>query len=341
MISIILVNWNGWADTISCAQSILNSSSGLYRVIIVDNASSDGSISAIESWSKRQLDILPQSSIIDNLSVNGADKQRIVKFGRYIESNNIFEGLDDKHEISFDQPSVIYVVDSGRNGGFGFGCNVGMRLGKILGSDAYWLLNNDCVVPPHALPAITQQVNGQPRTIFGTILKYYFRPDVIQAVGGGFLNRVTGSNKAITRLNDDTPLNFINGASFILSNQCLDEVGFFDESIFMYFEEIDYCIRAAAASYDFEVIQTEVFHKEGGSQGNIPSYNSWTHCLLNKHYVLKKHIGWGTWMIFFYASLILRSILPLGEKNARIGSRRALSQLILPARFKTYYTKNA
>jgi GT2 family glycosyltransferase len=335
VISIILVNWNGWADTISCVQSILNSTSGSFRVIIIDNNSSDGSISTIESWANGRLEIVPQNSAIDQFSTEGANKRRIVKFGRYVESDNIFEWLNEPNETCFDDTPVIYVVDSGRNGGFGFGCNIGMQLGQSLGSSAYWLLNNDCIVKPDAVSAIIRQIDGRPRTVFGTVLRFYYHPDVIQAVGGGFFNKVTGSVKTNTKLDDDTPLNFINGASLILSELCLKEVGFFDESIFMYFEENDYCMRAAAAGYHFEVIPTDVYHKHGGSQGKVPTVRAWTQVLINKHYVLSKHIGWGTWMIFFYMTLFLRAVLPIGEKNARIGARLALIRLILPAHIKS------
>jgi GT2 family glycosyltransferase len=328
MITVVLVNWNGWADTVSCVQSILNSTASSYRVIVIDNGSSDDSMEALEKWGRHELELIPQRNSIDNFSVAGALKQRHVKFGRYIERQNIFEGFNCEENSSSNMVPVIYIVESGRNGGFGFGCNVGMRLGQILGSSACWLLNNDCVVKPDTVSIIMKQIDGQPRTIFGTILRLYYHPDTIQAVGGGYFNKVTGFVKTHTRLDDDSPLNFINGASLILSDQCLKEVGFFDESIFMYFEENDYCMRAAAAGYHFEVIQTDVYHKHGGSQGKVPTVRAWTQVLINKHYVLSKHIGWGTWMFFFYMTLFMRAIVPIGEKNARIGSRQVLTRLL-------------
>lgn len=42
-VHIVILNWNGWKDTIECVQSCLNLTYDNYVVVIVDNASSDGS----------------------------------------------------------------------------------------------------------------------------------------------------------------------------------------------------------------------------------------------------------------------------------------------------------
>jgi len=47
-IGAVILNWNGFADTLDCAESILRTP-GIH-VCIVDNASTDGSVAAIEAW---------------------------------------------------------------------------------------------------------------------------------------------------------------------------------------------------------------------------------------------------------------------------------------------------
>ena len=41
LIAIILVNYNGFDDTVACVQSILKSSYTEYKIILVDNGSDD------------------------------------------------------------------------------------------------------------------------------------------------------------------------------------------------------------------------------------------------------------------------------------------------------------
>ena len=48
--SIILVNWNGWEDTIECLETALKQDYGSYDVVLVDNGSDDQSIERIKEW---------------------------------------------------------------------------------------------------------------------------------------------------------------------------------------------------------------------------------------------------------------------------------------------------
>lgn len=329
MVSIVLVNWNGWADTIACIQSLLNSVSVPARIIVVDNRSTNDSMLAFERWADGQLELTHCGDAMEHLSLSGAARARQMKFGRYVERNNSFEGFDDDEQYSVGSEPVVYVVDSGRNGGFGFGCNVGMRLADRLGSSAYWLLNNDCVVSRDALVRVNDAVRDRPKVVFGTIVRFYHHPEIIQAVGGGTLSHWTGKNGMVDHRPPSRPLEFIYGASMVFSSQFRSAVGDFDEKIFMYFEEIDICLRAIAAGFVCDVVEAEVFHKNGGSQGSVPSASAWMNVLINKHYVLRKHFGWGAWTLFFYTSLLLRCLLPFGGKNASIGARRALKALIV------------
>ena len=54
---ILILNYNGWADTIECLESVLKSDCPNYQVIIIDNNSSDNSIEYIKAWAEENLDI--------------------------------------------------------------------------------------------------------------------------------------------------------------------------------------------------------------------------------------------------------------------------------------------
>ena len=328
MLSVVLINWNGWGDTIACIQSLLNSDTTNARIIVIDNNSSDCSIEVFQRWSEGAFELMAVGDDIEMLALNGRERRRNSFFTSYKNAECSFSDLDFELSIGMNSGIDIYFVKSDHNGGFGYGCNIGMRLGRKLGSSAYWLLNNDCVVNPAALGLMNENIRVHPYTIFGAILRYYYRPALIQAVGGGTFCRITGRNKLLDKLPLRRPLDFINGASCAFSSECLDRVGEFDEKIFMYFEEIDFCVRANLYGYRCDVIQTDVYHKHGGSQGKVSTIGAWKQVLVNKHYVLKKHIGWGVWMIFFYTMLLFRCTLPIGEKNARLGARQALKRLV-------------
>ena len=48
-LGVVLVNWNGWSDTSECLESVLRSTIPL-NVVVVDNASSNGSSDRIVEW---------------------------------------------------------------------------------------------------------------------------------------------------------------------------------------------------------------------------------------------------------------------------------------------------
>lgn len=53
MVSVILVNYNGFQDTIECVESINNSNNREFRVIVVDNFSTDNSVVILREQQKR------------------------------------------------------------------------------------------------------------------------------------------------------------------------------------------------------------------------------------------------------------------------------------------------
>jgi len=51
-VAIIILNWNGWEDTIECLESVFRNTYQNYQVIVVDNGSTNGSIEKIKAWAE-------------------------------------------------------------------------------------------------------------------------------------------------------------------------------------------------------------------------------------------------------------------------------------------------
>ena len=43
-VCVLIVNWNGWKDTIECLESLVRSTYPYFRVVVCDNGSEDGSL---------------------------------------------------------------------------------------------------------------------------------------------------------------------------------------------------------------------------------------------------------------------------------------------------------
>src|SRR3990167_4847987 len=53
-LAVVLVNWNGWRDTIECLESLLPTLPDDARVLVCDNASSDDSLRPLADWAKHR-----------------------------------------------------------------------------------------------------------------------------------------------------------------------------------------------------------------------------------------------------------------------------------------------
>src|SRR5271156_1373735 len=51
-VACILLNWNGWRDTIECLESVFRLNYPDVQVVVCDNASSDGSLERVKEWAR-------------------------------------------------------------------------------------------------------------------------------------------------------------------------------------------------------------------------------------------------------------------------------------------------
>jgi len=274
-VAIVLVNYNGWEDTIECLESLLRQQYAAFSVTIVDNASSDNSVQNILQWANGSL-VLPASSNVNHFSTTPVPKPLKINF---LPDTNI---LHKKYQSA--QVEKINLIASGQNKGFAGGNNLATEY--ILNLDPevkyIWYLNNDTVVHEEALlnlvSTFKQQVNkGVKLGILGAKLMHYHNPGLIQAIGAKY-NKWYGTSKHVgcdepdqgqyDQNPENTSLDYIVGASMLVSKEFLEQVGLMNPEYFLYFEELDWVIRGRRLGYIFSFSpHSIVYHKEGKSTG--------------------------------------------------------------------------
>jgi GT2 family glycosyltransferase len=121
---------------------------------------------------------------------------------------------------------------------------------------------------------------------------------------------------------------WIDGACWMLRSEALRKVGVLDETYFLLFEEVDWCIRASQRDWRVAVLRdVEVEHQRSSSFGNSSkgSYYAWRNTFL----LCKKHEGYGKWIGFWAWRLcrfaLERRHLRSGEAAAAVrGARDAI-----------------
>ncbi len=253
---ILILNWNGWKDTLSCLESIFNCTYSNFQILIIDNASTDDSLQLIEKWFKDQKQLYLK--IIDEVQ---ALKQE--------ESIPIQESYNKQR---------ITIIQNNHNYGYAGGNNIGIKYVLKRNDASYiWLLNNDTTIDAAALTSLVNLAESNPEIgVVGSKLLYLNRPDIIQTLGGGQFNPVFGMVCQIGNgllKNDASKFNkirfdYITGASFFIKVNTIEEVGMLQEDYFMYSEDIDWSLRIKRAGWELVYCPDSViWHKEGASAG--------------------------------------------------------------------------
>jgi GT2 family glycosyltransferase len=164
----------------------------------------------------------------------------------------------------------VTIVENGENLGYAGGNNVGLRYAMAQGADYALLLNNDTVVDPAFLRVLVDEVQAEPAVgIAGPTIYYHERPDVIWSAGGA-IDWQRGSTRMVGLDEWDEgqfgaeprPVDFVTGCAMLVRRAVMEQVGLLDERFFAYYEEAEWCVRAARAGYKIlHVPLARMWHK--------------------------------------------------------------------------------
>lgn len=287
-LAVVIVNWNGWADTLECLEALLRQTTRP-RIIVIDNGSSDGSVERITAWAAGAEPWEPPPGPLRRLTAPPVDKP--VRLARLTPEEALARAPGDEE---------VMLIASPDNLGFSAGNNLGLRHALLDPRIAYcWCLNNDAVADANAVKALTQRMDATHKVgMCGTQVRYYSRPGHWQALNGHRFKLLTGQsrgiglNQPVTRPFDPKKVaqetDFVLGASLAVSRAFLDTVGFMEESYFLYFEEMDWAVRNRGRFAIAFAHAAIVYHKEGGSIGS--STKRGERSALSEYYLMRSRI---------------------------------------------------
>jgi GT2 family glycosyltransferase len=308
-VAILVLNWNGWRDTIECLESLFRLDYPAFSVVLCDNASTDGSTGQIIAWARG-----------DSLFGNGVEARlrhlsdppvpkpiELVEYSRQEAESGVLPPTD----------APLILIHNGSNGGFAGGTNVGLRYLYSQPRFKYvWVLNNDIVVAPDSLRHLvegaeaTDGLGGAGATLFE-----YREPDVVQIAGGGVFQPWRGFPRPLTRLRsgstasvDLETLDYVSGGCMLAPLAQLARIGTIDEGYFMYGEDVDLSLRIRRAGLSLAHIpRAHAWHKGGGATGyGNPRHDYYI--VRNNLHLVKKYFPRMLPVTLAYA--IYRSVLP-------------------------------
>ena len=262
---VVLVNWNGWADTVECLESVFRLRYPRYRVLVCDNGSADDSLGRIAAWAEGRLAVPSDASALRRLSSPPVAKP--VPYA-VLQRGEAERGPRTSDAVRLE------LIATGANLGFAGGNNVALRCALARDDFEYaWLLNNDTVVEPDALDhLVARMAQSPPAGLCGSTLLDYEPPHPVQALGGGTYNRWLGTARQIRSEPSgaervESRMAYVVGASMLVSKAFLREVGLMSEDYFLFFEELDWAARARGRYRLGFAPGSVVYHKAGRSTG--------------------------------------------------------------------------
>lgn len=245
-VTVVIVNWNGKDNTLSCLASL-----GKRNIIVVDNASTDGSVEAINTRFPA-VEIIQNS---ENLGFTGGNnigiKSALSRGADFIWLLNN-DTVVDKNALQ----SLIEAFDD--------------RSVGIAGSKIYFSHGREFHKDRYKIGEL------------GNVLWY--------AGGRIDWNNMYASHRGVDEVDRgqyDEPeeTEFITGCSMMVKREVFEKVGLLDEKFFAYLEDVDFCLRAKNHGYKLLYKPSSiVWHKNASSSGSPGS-------VLHEYYLTRNRLA--------------------------------------------------
>jgi hypothetical protein len=189
------------------------------------------------------------------------------------------------HLAALGPEAPVTLVRSPVNGGFAAGNNLAFDALRADGGpapDCVLLLNPDAVMRPGALAEMARVMASGPRIgVVGARLEnedgsswiaaFRFPSAMGEFARGTGLGRLQAIWPVLAPEMDDAgPVDWVSGAAMLVRWSMVEEIGGMDAGYFLYFEEIDYMLRASRAGWQtWHAPKAMVLHVAGSSTGIV------------------------------------------------------------------------
>lgn len=292
-VAVIILNWNGWKDTIELLASLDQCTYQPLLIVVIDNSSTDSSVSEIKNW------------LINN------------------ETAHNFIEVDDHRSPPAQSEGAIWgngkyyvLIESKTNLGFCVGNNFGMGFAALAEADYMLILNNDTLVSENFLQPMIDVAESDPGIgLVGGVITYCHSPEVVWWAGGKF-NKLLIATRLFDGLSvlelphhDTFETQWISGCMMLIPTRTYSALGGYFEPYFIWSEEWDYSLKVSRAGFKLVVAtKSRICHKIGRSLGIMKPLNYY-YGIRNQLIFQKRYLNWYIWypyLLYFLMNRIAR-----------------------------------
>lgn len=174
---------------------------------------------------------------------------------RYKEPEKYFLNLKKEiKKLKFADYKIYEINNSQENGGYASGVNTGIKSGLKAKADLFVILNPDVW-----FASLEKEDLTNPAKYFD-IWGFAMRQDG-KVYYGGMIDKWRMSGGLISDRPGDrfSHVDFVTGSFMIIKKEVIEKIGFFDEKYFLYYEDVDYCVRAKRHGFKVGIDSATVY----------------------------------------------------------------------------------
>lgn len=192
----------------------------------------------------------------------------------FIVDNGSSEAVLNKLIKTYPQ---IILIENKINYGFAKGINYGLKFAFQEGIDWLLLLNDDTLVDKNFLTTLITSAEKKGYLICGP--KIVTKDNLIWSLGGeidkkSFSGTLIGYGQKNRLVKEEKAVDYISGTAMLVNRKIFEKIGFLDEDYYLYYDDVDFCLRAKKAGFSSYIVPTaEIVHLETATiKKNSPSH---------------------------------------------------------------------
>ncbi len=167
----------------------------------------------------------------------------------------------------------IEIINNKKNLGFSGGVNVGIRHALSQKADAIMLLNNDTILEKPILKKLVETLfKNQTVGIVAPALEFKKHGKTFYDIGGSVNAFGKTSHREVlsTTPYSTNSVTYVSGCCMLIKPEVFEKIGSFDDNFFLYYEDVDFCLRAKKAGFGIKVIPSvSLYHELSKSSGRL------------------------------------------------------------------------
>ena len=299
----VVVTYNRKELLIECLEALLKQNRPLDAIYLIDNASTD-----------KTPELLLEKGYINELPPNSDDKPWEKEF----KIKNLIDGNIVK----------VHYVRMNENAGGAGGFYEGVKRAYEKGYDWLWLMDDDAEPKMDALEKLLSFIDEKQLNPVMVASKKVGLSGKIQYIHRGYFNLQRLKPVALSADKYQERYTEIGFASFVgplFSRKVIEKIGFPNKDFFIWFDDVEYSIRANKYGKMYMVSDSVIVHKDGSEDVEVkylPIQQYWKNYygIRNRIYILKEHFSVSNSKIIIFVCLkaIIKILFYEPQKIKRI-----------------------